>query len=169
MVIDMDLTTLDKKIATRTSTPEAKVEAIHAFLAKHGWMPHDKNDVIGLGTHEGYTGDGRFGTRVGPIKGSIDGALHEMAHAVVAALDDECWRLTENSFGLTIKSGQWIAGIYYPEPQTGQPTKLETRVIGVQRVIAQSCGLHPDAAHLQESAKALDFMPDSIFWREGDD
>lgn len=81
--------------------------------------------------HEGTPALGQFGLLSGPEYKDCT-FYHELAHAMIAVLDEEPWRLDSYHFGLNNTTRVRIHGQEYIEPETDNATHLELRVIALQ-------------------------------------
>lgn len=128
-------------------------------------LPWQDTHPVSFDGSEGYKGAGVFGARTGPIDSiSFKNVAHEMAHAIEIM---ECGRvsaLSQDGWGLRVKSTVNIAGIDYEEPMSMQATEREARVCGIQlRIleIVEHPGLMGFAS--RQATILAKFMPDWVF------
>lgn len=135
------------------------------LMAALGKLPWLAQSSIVFANIEGFRAPNVFGWRIGPDE-TAEAALHEVAHAIELAPQQELHRLNKNSYGLCIKSKLIIGGLSYEEPRTGQASAREARVIGIQSRLLQAIGYNNEQinAFQKDMVKILHtWMPDTIF------
>ena len=85
---------------------------------------------------EGTPNLGHFGLKSGPSFEAYT-FYHELAHAMLAVLDDQAWRLDRYNYGLGYSTRVEVVGREYDEPVTDQAVHLELRVIALQLWLMQ--------------------------------
>lgn len=141
---------------------------LSAFGAALRELPFGGHPALRIGSHEGYKSY-RFGAATGRLL-NVQALCHELAHAAQLGPDQFNQRVKRNGYGLCLPVRQVeIGGRSYNSPLTGQCTKRETEVLGIQLHIQEALGRkYRKDRVIRSHVKAFDILPDWISYGGGD-
>ena len=132
-------------------------------------LPFGKHPALRIGSNEGYKSY-RFGCSTARLL-NIQALCHELGHAAQFGPDEFDNRALPNGYGFRMPVRQVeIGGRLYDSPVTAQCTQREAEAIGIQLHIQEALGRkYRKDMVLMSHVRALDFLPDWVAFRNGED
>jgi hypothetical protein len=142
--------------------------ALSAFGQALRGLPFGNHPALRIGSHEGYKSY-RFGVATGRLL-NIQALCHELAHAVQFGPDQFDDRVKPNGYGFRFPVRQVeISGRFYDNPLTGQCSRRESEVLGIQLHLQEALGRkYPKDQVVFSHVKSFDFLPDWISYGGSD-